>query len=84
MSVLANEFTSRWHDHQADLDEHLPEAITQYRQAVADRDYTIANVTVGQAVGLIDSTRPAAELVTCLIDEARAAIDAWCSHRRGD
>lgn len=74
MNVLSNTFTNRWHGCETALAEHLDAATAEYEQALADRDYTIANVTIGQAAGLIDSVRPAAEIVSGLVEQASTAL----------
>jgi nitronate monooxygenase len=74
MNVLDNAFTSRWHGSEAALAEHLDEATAEYRQARTAGDYTIANVTIGQAAGLIDSVQPAAEIISRLAEQARTAL----------
>lgn len=74
MNVLHNAFTDRWQDSPATLSEHLDDARLEYQQAVTDRDYDIANVTIGQATGLIDTVRPAAEIVADLVEQAGAAL----------
>lgn len=73
MNVLHNEFIARWHGAELDLRDHMDTVAGQYRHAVADRDYTIANVTAGQAAGLIASSAPAADLVASIAEEAAIA-----------
>lgn len=79
MSVLRNAFTDRWHGAEADLRVSDDSVVAQYRQAVADRDYSVANITVGQAVGLIHGTASAGDIVTAIVDQAVAAL---VSHQR--
>lgn len=73
MSVLRNDLTDR-------LDGAPPDtlraaaAITEYSQAVAARDYSIANVTVGQATGLVDAVVPADDVVTGMARQAIAVL----------
>lgn len=74
MNVLDNEFTARWHGAERDLHHHLGVATTEFRQAITEHDYALANVTAGQAVGLISSIASAAELVTSMARQAAAAL----------
>lgn len=66
MSVLRNAFTDRWHGAEADLAAAGDPVVAQYRKAVADADYRTANVTVGQAAGLIGAAAPAGDIVAGL------------------
>lgn len=72
MSVLRNDLTDRWAGAEHELDQQLDAAITEYREAVAARDYTIANVTVGQNVGLISTVTSAGEVVSRMVEQAAA------------
>lgn len=74
MNVLDNEFLARWHGAEAELAGQLGSAKAEYQQAVVARDYRTANVTVGQAAGLIDSVQPAADIVAAMTEQARAAL----------
>jgi nitronate monooxygenase len=76
MSVLRNAFTDRWHGAEAELRADSDRLSEQYRQAVTAADYRIANVTAGQAVGLISETAPAGDLVTEIASEAAALLEA--------
>jgi nitronate monooxygenase len=74
MNVLANTLTECWHGSEIELAEQLTDVAAQYRQAVDERDYTIANVTAGQAVGLINQTVSASEIVTSMAAEAATTL----------
>jgi nitronate monooxygenase len=74
MNVLANTLTECWHGSETTLVEQLTTVAAQYRQAVAEHDYTIANVTAGQAVGLVSRTVPAGDIVTSMSEQAEAAL----------
>ncbi|HEX7322744.1 MAG TPA: nitronate monooxygenase [Mycobacterium sp.] len=73
MSVLRNEFTDRWHGAESELRAD-PGAAGLYRAAVAAQDYRIAQVTVGQAAGLIGGTASAADIVVTMAGEAAALL----------
>lgn len=74
INVLDNDFLDRWHGAEADLLANLDHVREHYRDAVARRDYRTANVTIGQAAGLIDTTEPAAELITEITEQARTLL----------
>lgn len=79
-SVLANTFTDRWHGAEPELHTHRDSTAAQYRQAVAERDYTLVSVTTGQAAGLINSITPASEIVTTMAHHAAATLAHHVSH----
>ncbi|HEU4361877.1 MAG TPA: nitronate monooxygenase family protein [Mycobacterium sp.] len=74
MRVLRNAFTDRWHGAESDLRADGERVAAQYRQAVADRDYRIASVIAGQAVGLIHAAAPAGEIVTEIARQAATLL----------
>jgi len=74
IAVLGNEFVDRWHGNETDLVAHLDQTRAHYQQALADRDYRTANVTIGQAAGLISTVTPAADVVTEITEQARALL----------
>ncbi|MQA16460.1 MAG: nitronate monooxygenase [Pseudonocardiaceae bacterium] len=74
ISVLGNDFVSRWHGAEAELQQNLEAAAVDYWQGVRDRDYDIANVTVGQGAGLIGAVLPAADIVMGIASRADAIL----------
>jgi nitronate monooxygenase len=74
ISVLRNRFTARWHGSEDELERNIESATAEFRQAVAERNYEIANVTIGQAAGLIHSVLPAGEIVHRMVDEAATVL----------
>lgn len=74
MNVLRNGFTDRWHGAEDALRAGGERVVAQYRQAVTDRDYRIANVTAGEAAGLIHATAPAADIVAEIVARAAALL----------
>lgn len=74
MNVLDNEFLARWHGAEAELAANLDSAKAEFQRAVAARDYRVANVTIGQAAGLIDSVQPATDIVAAMAERADAAL----------
>ncbi|MEZ0366455.1 NAD(P)H-dependent flavin oxidoreductase [Mycobacterium sp. pUA109] len=74
MNVLRNAFTDRWDGAESTLHEQRDDVTAQYQRAVADDDYRTANVTAGQAVGLIHSTASAGDIVASIVGQAAALL----------
>lgn len=72
--VLRSPFVERWHGHEAELAGRLPELAQRYRQAVADEDYDVVQIAVGEGIGVIDEVRAASEVVESLVHGAAAAL----------
>lgn len=61
--ALKNAFTAAWHGNERALRERLESERRRYLAAVERRDFDVALVFAGEAVDLIDSVLPAAEIV---------------------
>lgn len=72
--VLRNDFTSRWHGHEDALRGDLTEAQQRFTSAKAAGDYSIGNVIVGEAVGLIEAIEPAAAIIDRTVRRARDVL----------
>lgn len=72
--VLRNGFTDRWHDDVDGLKAVADEESRKWRAAWAAGDTRTANTFVGEVAGLIDSTKPAAQLVDEIIAEAEERL----------
>ncbi len=72
--VLRNGFVERWHGAEAELAAAKPREIARYQAAVAAGDFTTAAVLGGEAMGLCDAVRPAAEIVSRIVAEAETAL----------
>lgn len=83
MSVLRNALSARWHGQESELAQQLDNTIAEYRRAVTAGDYTIANVTVGQAVGLVTAVISAADVVTSMAAQAATALSGQRSDPAG-
>ncbi|MDN3055199.1 nitronate monooxygenase [Streptomyces sp. SRF1] len=75
--VLRNRFIDRWHGREADLATHLAEAAAAFKDAVSQQDYDIANMIVGEGVGLIQEILPAGEVVRRMAQDAAARLGEW-------
>lgn len=60
--ALRNRFTDRWH-HRTDALAQDQGARQQLAEAVANKDYDLAYIYAGEAVGLVTQQRPAAEVI---------------------
>lgn len=72
--LLRNEFLDRWHGHETELRAHLAEAARAFAEAKETGDYSVGNIIVGEAVGLVRDIRPAASIVEAMVREAAAAL----------
>ena len=76
--ALRNRFTERWHSHI----DALPQASAarqQLAEAIADKNYDLAFIYEGEAVGLVQQERPAAEVIRQLGDGAEHLLRDRCS-----
>ena len=67
--ALANDFTARWHG-APDEAAANPQARAEYERARRDRDFSIAQIYAGQAVGMVARERAAGEVVCEIGDDA--------------
>jgi nitronate monooxygenase len=72
--VLRNAFIDRWHGHEAELVAVADEEAAKYRQAWADGDPDGSNTFIGEAVGIIRSIEPAADIIASMVAEAECSI----------
>lgn len=68
--ALSNPFVDGWHGTEAALLSSLPDAVSTFEAAVAAEDFDAAGILVGEAIGRIDSVRPAADIVVDMAAEA--------------
>ena len=71
--ALRNEFVDRWHGREAELVKDEA-ALSTLKQAVAEKNYNIANIYAGEAVGLVNERRSAAEVVRSLGEGAEQLL----------
>jgi nitronate monooxygenase len=72
--VLSNDFTSIWHGRDEEVVAHREELRKKLLTAEDSEDAKIARVQVGNAMGLISSVEPAADIVRRIIEEADAIL----------
>ncbi|MFN2459955.1 MAG: NAD(P)H-dependent flavin oxidoreductase [Candidatus Velthaea sp.] len=74
--ALANDFTARWHE-RPDEAAADPAAREDFERARAARDFRVAYIYAGQAVGMVDRERPAGDVVREIGDETEARLAAF-------
>ena len=62
----------------------LVHIINELKQAVAEKNYKVAPIYAGEAVGLVTRQRPAAEVVQSLSNEAEQLLRSRLSSLLGD
>jgi len=65
--ALRNKFTDAWHGRERELVANRDAEVGEYRQAVERQDFDTALIFAGEAVDLIDSVLPAAEIVRRIV-----------------
>lgn len=72
--LIRNQFIDTWHGREAALATQMPELREQFATAVANDDFTIASVHVGESAGLIHDVRPAADILDDIISVAQQTL----------
>lgn len=67
---LVNDHSRRWAGHEVDLIQNMDAVSAEYAAAKAVRNFDVAGVFAGEAVGLIHDIPKAAEIVDRIADEA--------------
>lgn len=83
--ALRNDFTGRWHDHEAELAADTT-ACAELGAAMAADDTRIAPVDAGMGVGLLTSARPVGEVLDQMCGTAERSLGGWgrsCDTARG-
>ena len=65
--ALRNEFIAKWHGNERALQENISQERKAYFAAVERQDFDTALIFAGEAVDLIDSVLPAAEIVRRIV-----------------
>lgn len=69
--VLRNEMVSEWLGREAELREVRDAQVARYRDAAKTGNASIAATIVGEAVGLIRSIEPAADIIERMVRQAQ-------------
>jgi len=80
--VLANDFVVRWHGSEAGLVEHLDAARAEFSQALDADDVDVANMIVGEAVGLVHAIDDAGDVVRSMAAQAETILTGSPWQRR--
>ncbi|MEU1948380.1 nitronate monooxygenase [Streptomyces sp. NPDC020125] len=75
--LLRNRFIDRWHGRESELSAQLDEAAAEFKAAVSQQDFDIANMIVGEGVGLVREILPAREVVRRMARDAAACLGRW-------
>lgn len=81
--ALRNRFTDQWQAHIEELSQ-ASEVRQQLKEAIAARDYTLAFLYAGEAVGLVNDQQPAAEVIRRLGEETEVLLRARSSRLLGN
>ncbi|MDQ2903331.1 MAG: nitronate monooxygenase [Ktedonobacteraceae bacterium] len=76
--ALRNSFTDQWHQQTGRLAQDEG-ARQQLAEAIKSRDYNLAQIYAGEAVGLVKREQPAAEVIRQLGDGAEQLLRDRCS-----
>jgi nitronate monooxygenase len=68
--IRRNTFTDRWHGRELELERNVAVEGPRYRQAFAAGDPENTGVWFGEAAGLINSIKPAAEIIESMVNDA--------------
>ena len=77
--LMRNGFIETWQGREEELALEQPGRLAEFEAAHASGDYDTANVTVGEAIGLIHDLPPAADLVERIAREAQERITGLAS-----
>ncbi|BBZ28578.1 hypothetical 2-nitropropane dioxygenase [Mycolicibacterium madagascariense] len=72
--VLRNAFTDHWHGDEAGLRADLRAQRRVFDAAVEDEDYRLANVIVGESIGLVDTVDGAAAIIDDMVASASSIL----------
>ena len=73
--LVTNAFITAWHGKESALLARLPEAVSDFHQAVATQDFEVITPLVGEAVGLIRHAPSAADIMTGMVGDAARILN---------
>jgi nitronate monooxygenase len=76
--VLHNKFVANWHGREAELVRELEQNRQRFESALRDQDFEVANVIVGEGIGLIRSVNSSAAIVDSMVSSAAAILNGSC------
>lgn len=79
--LLKNAFIEKWHGREAELRKMRAEELLKVEEAWSAGDYDTANVTVGQAIGLVHDVPPAAEVISRIMQQAADLVGKFAPQK---
>lgn len=73
--LVINPLIEAWHGNESELSACLPETVSTFQKAVAEQDFDVVTPLVGEAISLIHSVRPAADIVRDMVDDATRILN---------
>ena len=74
--AIANAFSRHWHGRESELERDLAGEEARYRQAAQSGDFDTAAIFAGEAVDLIPSIEPAADILESVMADAETRLKA--------
>ncbi len=68
--IVRNAFTAQWHGNEGELLTQRAAETARFNAAVSEGDATVAGLVAGEALGLIETIEPAAQIVSRMVNEA--------------
>ena len=76
---MRNAFTEKWHGREAELRAMRDGEVRKVLEAWHEGDFETANVTVGEAIGLINDLPRAGDVVRRTVQQAVDVIERFAS-----
>lgn len=73
--VLNNKFVANWHGRETELTSQLEANRERFDAAVRDQDFEVANMIVGEGIGIIRSINSAAAIVESMVTAAATILN---------
>ena len=75
LRLVTNPLIEAWHGNESELRARLPEAVSAFKKAVAEQDFTVVTPIVGEAISLVHDVRPAADIVRDMVGDAARILN---------
>jgi nitronate monooxygenase len=72
--LMRNDFIEKWHGQEEKLRAMQADELVKVENAAKNGDYDVANVTVGESIGMIRDLPRAGDVVRRIVDEASACL----------
>jgi nitronate monooxygenase len=74
LRTLRNRFTERWSEDIPALEREINEQMRGYQQARIEGNFDIAALIAGEAADMVQSIKPASEIVQSMVDQCEALL----------